>query len=81
MHLHVNCERSKYIRLSKHWVGYYMPILTTYGYCSLLPSRMHQVLKYPEMSFSVQGYQWLHKEVEMRLREKPEFRSLIGEGF
>jgi len=40
-----------------------------------------EVLKYPEMSFSVQGYQWLHKEVEMRLREKPEFRSLIGEGF
>lgn len=40
-----------------------------------------KVLKYPEISFSVQGYQWLHKEVEMRLREKPEFRSLIGEGF
>ena len=40
-----------------------------------------QVLKYPEMSFSPQGYQWLHKEVETRLRERPEFRSLIGEGF
>jgi hypothetical protein len=40
-----------------------------------------QVLKYPEMSFSPQGYQWLHKEVETRLREHPEFRSLIGEGF
>ncbi|CAK9056447.1 unnamed protein product [Durusdinium trenchii] len=40
-----------------------------------------EVLKYPEMSFSAQGYQWLHKEVENRLRERPEFRSLIGEGF
>lgn len=40
-----------------------------------------EVLKYPEMSFSPQGYQWLHKEVETRLREHPEFRSLIGEGF
>eukprot|EP00435_Cladocopium_sp_Y103_P052536 s6_g16.t1 len=40
-----------------------------------------EVLKYPEMSFSPQGYQWLHKEVETRLRERPEFRSLIGEGF
>lgn len=40
-----------------------------------------QVLLYPEMSFAAQSYQWLHKTVENRLREKPEFRSLIGEGF